>query len=295
MERAHLGAAPEEALMGAYIRPSTLSEAVQALAESGGVLLSGGTDFFPALGNRAAPETVIDISAIGELKGIHVGPEHIEIGGRTTWSEILARELPRGFDGLKAAAREIGGVQIQNVGTIAGNLCNASPAADSVPPLLTLDAEVTLLSAAGPRTIPLSEFIVGNRKTVRQPGEILTRVSIPRHLENCVSTFLKLGARRYLVISIAMVAVNLLLDDQRRIRVARLAIGSCSAKALRLASLEQLLTGETLRPGISRIVSTQHLEGLSPMDDVRATAAYRTDAAKTLVGRALEDCSRRDA
>ena len=277
--------------MGGYIRPKTISEAIHALTESGGTVLSGGTDFFPALGDRPCTRPVVDISAIGELKGIHVGAERIEIGGRTTWSEILAKELPCGFDALKAAAREIGGAQIQNVGTIAGNLCNASPAADSVPPLLALDAEVTLVSSAGTRTVLLSDFIVGNRMTVRKPGEILTRVSIPRRLENCVSTFLKLGARRYLVISIAMVAVNLLLDESSRIQDARIAVGACSVKALRIIELENALAGEILRPGVSGAVKTIHMERLAPIDDVRATAEYRTDAAQTLVVRALEDCA----
>jgi CO/xanthine dehydrogenase FAD-binding subunit len=281
--------------MGAYIRPKTLSEAVHALAESGGQLLSGGTDFFPAQGDRPVTRPIVDISAIRELKGIHVGAERIEIGGRTTWSEILVAQLPRGFDGLKAAAREIGGVQIQNVGTIAGNLCNASPAADSVPPLLALDAELTLASASRTRTIPLSEFIVGNRKTIRQPGEILTSVSVPRRLENSTSTFLKLGARRYLVISIAMVALNLLLDGNQRIQEASVAVGACSVRGQRLAALETALAGELLRPGIGRVVTTNHLKELSPIDDVRATAAYRMDAAQTLVIRALEECARPSA
>jgi CO/xanthine dehydrogenase FAD-binding subunit len=183
-------------------------------------------------------------------------------------------------------------VQIQNVGTIAGNLCNASPAADSVPALLALDAEISLLSSTGSRTIPLSDFIVGNRKTVRLPGEILTRVSIPRRLENSVSTFSKLGARRYLVISIAMVAVNLLLDKNQCIGAARVAVGACSVKALRLTALEQSLEGQNLQPGMGRAVTPAHLEHLSPIDDVRGTAAYRIDAARTLVVRALEDCAR---
>jgi CO/xanthine dehydrogenase FAD-binding subunit len=278
--------------MGAYLRPKTLSEALHALADSGGVPLSGGTDFFPALGDRPVTYPVVDISAISELKGIHFGPDRIEIGGRATWSEIQSEKLPSGFDGLKAAAREIGGVQIQNVGTIAGNLCNASPAADGVPSLLALGAELTLLSSLGTRTLPLSEFIVGNRKTVRQPGEILTRISISRRLENSVSTFLKLGARRYLVISIAMVAVNLLLDENKRIQEARVAVGACSVKALRLTDLEHALTGEVLQPGVGRAIKPAHLEQLAPIDDVRATAAYRMDAAHTLVIRALEDCAR---
>jgi CO/xanthine dehydrogenase FAD-binding subunit len=278
--------------MGAYLRPKTLSEAVHALAESGGTLLSGGTDFFPALGDRSFTRAVVDISAIKELKGIHVGPEHIEIGGRTTWSEIISAQLPSGFDGLRAAAAEIGGVQIQNAGTVAGNLCNASPAADSVPALLALDAEVKLVSVTGARTVPLSEFIVGSRKTIKRPEEILTSVLVPRRLENSVSTFRKLGTRKYLVISIAMVAMNLLLDEMKRIRDARVAIGACSVKAQRLQKVEEALVGRALESGLAAAVTAAHFDELTPIDDVRATAAYRIDAARTLVVRALGHCAR---
>ena len=276
--------------MSSYIRPTTLREAVEALAETRGVLLSGGTDFFPARVDRPIRETVIDISGVREIKGISIERERIAIGGRTTWSEIMASPLARGFDGLKAAAREVGSIQIQNFGTVAGNLCNASPAADGVPPLLTLDAEVELASAAGARTLPLGEFILGNRKTARRAEEILTRVTVPRRLENAASSFLKLGARRYLVISIVMVAVTLLTDDRNRVREARVAVGSCSAKARRLTALEEAMAGEKAEAGIGKLVAAAHIEALSPIDDVRGTAAYRRDASITLIGRALEAC-----
>ncbi len=273
-----------------FLRPTTLEEAVHALAESRGAILSGGTDFFPALVGRPMTSPVIDISGVAEIKGIRSTEEHIHIGGRTTWSEIVAAPLPTGFAGLKAAAREVGGKQIQNLGTIAGNLCNASPAADGVPALLALDAEVTLASVAGTRSVPLGEFLVGNRKTVRRPEEILISISIPRRLENSASTFLKLGSRRYLIISIVMVAANLLTDRSGRITEALVAVGACSARAQRLPLLELDLTGEIARPDIGHAVNPEHLASLLPIDDVRATSAYRREAAQVLVRRALEAC-----
>ena len=133
--------------MSLYFRPATIDEAVRTLAQRPATVLSGGTDFFPALGDRPASMPVIDISGVRELRGISFESGKIRIGGRTTWTDIVRSPLPRGFDGLKAAAREVGSIQIQNAGTVAGNLCNASPAADGVPPLLTLDAEVTLVAA----------------------------------------------------------------------------------------------------------------------------------------------------
>ena len=273
-----------------YSRPKTLDAALHVLAHDGGQILSGGTDFFPALGDRPVPERVIDISGLREIKGITVETDYIRIGGLTTWSQLVATPLPRCFDGLKSAAREIGGIQIQNRGTVAGNLCNASPAADSVPPLLTLDAEVELVSETGTRRLPLADFVVGNRKTVRRPDEILANVFVPRTLDDASSTFLKLGARRYLVISIAMVAAVLKTDNAGCVAEARIAVGSCSAAAHRLTILEHALIGAPARTGLGAVALAEHLAQLSPIDDVRATASYRNDAALTLVGRALDAC-----
>ncbi|GAC1434391.1 MAG: xanthine dehydrogenase family protein subunit M [Terriglobales bacterium] len=261
------------------------------LASSGGQILAGGTDFFPALGDRPVSGSVVDISALGELKGIVHDPKYIRIGGLTTWTEVVKAPLPRCFDGLKAAAREIGGIQIQNRGTVAGNLCNASPAADSVPPLLALDAEIELTSRMGTRRLSLSDFIIGNRKTLRQPGEILSQILVPRTIENAASTFLKLGARRYLVISIAMVAAVIHKDSSNCVKDARVSVGSCSVVATRLTDLEQALIGEPLLKGLGSLASLHHLEKLSPIADLRATAAYRQDAALRLVQRALDACA----
>ena len=275
--------------MTRYARPNTLDEAVHLLAEEGGTLLAGGTDFYPSLGDRPVRGSVIDISRIKEIKGVRATVDEIRIGGLTTWSELLSNSLPRCYDGLKSAAREIGGVQIQNRGTVAGNLCNASPAADSVPPLLALDAEVELRSQAGSRRMTLAEFIVGNRKTRRRPDEILTAVIVPRGLDDAASAFLKLGARRYLVISIVMVAAVVKVNGGV-VEEACIAVGACSAQVQRLKALEQELVGAAAKPGMGRAVRLEHLAPLSPIDDVRATAAYRIEAALTLVARALETC-----
>ena len=252
-------------------------------------MLAGGTDFYPSLGDRPVTGSVVDISRIREMKGVTARADEIRIGGLTTWSELLASSLPRCYDALKGAAREIGGVQIQNRGTLAGNLCNASPAADSVPPLLALDAEVELLSRSGMRRMALAEFIVGNRKTQRRGDEILTAVVVSREMDDATSVFLKLGARRYLVISIVMVAAVVRVDSGN-VKEARIAVGACSARAQRLTELEQELRGMPASRGIGAAVRSEHLAALSPIDDVRATAGYRREAALTLVARALDAC-----
>ena len=275
-----------------YLRPNSLQDALEALGETQGTILSGGTDLFPALTGPALAGTVIDISAVSEMKGIHETDKHILIGGRTTWNDVLKAPLPRGFDGLKAAAREIGSVQIQNQATVAGNICNASPAADGVAALMALDAQVTLASRETSRTLPLAQFVLGNRKTARRADELLTSIRIPRRLEAAASAFLKLGARRYLVISIVMVAANLVLDDRNgTIREALICVGSCSPVAVRLTELERTLIGQSVRNGLHGVVKAEYFAGLSPIDDVRATAAYRKEAARTLVERALIACA----
>jgi CO/xanthine dehydrogenase FAD-binding subunit len=276
-----------------FLRPGTLNEALDALAQTRGTILSGGTDLFPAFTGSQLPGTIIDISRISELKGVRFIPKFVEIGGRTTWSEVLAADLGPGFDGLRAAAREIGGMQIQNQGTVAGNICNASPAADGVAALLALDAEVTLVSRGSLRTISLEDFVLGNRTTMRQPSEILTSLRVPRRWENAASTFLKLGARRYLVISIVMVAANLHIDSEGRVREAAICVGSCSARALRLRALERALVGVAAGPELHALVRNEHFSVLSPIDDLRGSAAYRQDAAQTLVRRTLEECARK--
>src|SRR5471030_675686 len=200
--------------MPEYLRPHRLEEALGVLQRPFTVL-AGGADFYPPRVGRSIDEHVLDITAIADLRGIAHGPAGWRLGATTTWGELIAGDLPPAFDGLKQAAREVGGRQIQNAGTIAGNLCNASPAADGVPPLLALDAEIEIAGSVGRRLLPLRQFITGNRRTVLMPGELVVAIHVPEPAHAAQSAFLKLGARRYLVISIAMAAVTLEIDRDR--------------------------------------------------------------------------------
>ena len=271
-----------------FLVPAGLSQALEILAEGRHTLLAGGTDFYPARVGRPLNEPVIDITGIDELRGITRDGDLRRIGALTTWSEVIAADLPRSFDGLKMAAARVGGVQIQNAGTIGGNLCNASPAADGVPPLLALDASVELASASGTRVIPLEEFLVGYRETGLRPGELVAAVLVPSALEGATSDFLKLGARKYLVISIVMVAVVIALDSEGRVEQARVAVGACSPVAQRARRVESELVGR--RGDLAALVSPEHLSMLSPIDDIRAGAADRLDAALELVRRSIMNC-----
>lgn len=270
-----------------YAKPRTLDEALALLGEARWKILAGGTDFYPALGNRPLQENVLDINALDELRGFSETQSHIVVGARTTWTEIIKHELPRAFDALKQAAREVGAVQIQNVASVAGNLCNASPAADGVPALMVLDAEVELRSLGGVRVLPLDSFILGNRRTAIQPGEIVTAIRTPKASAGGSSSFQKLGARRYLVISIAMAAARIVAGKDGRIEQAAIAVGACSAVAQRLPALEAALVGSRSGREVEQAVAAADLARLAPIDDVRGSAGYRRDAAREIVLRAL--------
>jgi CO/xanthine dehydrogenase FAD-binding subunit len=291
--------------MGLYLRPARLADALAALADpklTAGpdtidrlTVLAGGTDFYPAQTVRTAwlqatPRNILDISGIEELRGIRQDADGVVFGALATWTDVCDAALPRAFDGLKLAAREVGGRQIQNRGTLAGNICNASPAADGVPPLLTLGATVEIAGGRGRRTVPLAQFITGNRRTALAPDELVTAIRVPRTVPGARATFLKLGARTYLVISIVSVAVLLDVDGQGCIADAAVAVGACSAVPVRLPELERALIGAATRDVAQRVTPANVNSTLTPIDDVRGTAEYRREAAVVLVRRALGQC-----
>lgn len=275
--------------MPLYLQPDSLDDALAVLADQNLMVVSGGTDFYPARVGKPLDDDVLDISRIDTLRGITEADDHFHIGAATTWTDIIEADLPPMFDGLKRAAREVGGVQIQNAGTIAGNFCNASPAADGIPPLFTLDAQVDLASARGTQSMGLEKFIMGNRKIRIATDEIVTGLRIPKPANPATSTFLKLGGRKYLVISIVMVAAVIERSPDGTVAAARLAVGSCSAAAKRLRLLERALKDLPMNADLGAVPEAGHLSILSPITDVRATEAYRQEAALTLIGRALRE------
>ena len=225
-----------------FSRPASVAEALALLADPATTPLAGGTDYFANRVGQLPGGRLVDLSGVDALKGIRLqADDSWRIGAATTWTAVLRAELPPAFDGLKLAAREVGGVQIQNCGTVGGNLCNASPAADGVP----------------------------------------ARASRGR------SHFAKLGARRYLLISIVMAAANVEVGPQGRIVRAAVAVGACSPVARRLPALEARLTGMAATGVAGLRLQESDLQGLDPIDDIRATRAYRIDAATELVRRVL--------
>lgn len=284
LNRYRLCANKMEVALG-FERPTRLDDALITLGQRECKVIAGGTDVFPAARQGQVPDGFLDVSRIEGLTDISIHDGVTRIGAAVTWSEIVAAELPAAFDGLKQAAREVGSLQIQNAGTIGGNLCNASPAADGVPPLLTLDAQIELASAKrGTRVLPLSRFLLGVRKTALAADELVTAVLIPSQPKNMGSAFEKLGSRRYMVISIAMTSANIVLDKDDCIAAASVAVGSCSTVAQRLPALETALIGQRLG---DIDVTPAHIKDLSPIDDVRGTGAYRLDAVREQCRRAI--------
>lgn len=276
--------------MATYLRPSALPDALAALHAQPRTLIAGGTDHYPARVTWEPDEDILDLSALHALRGIAQAAGTWRIPALTTWTDLIEAALPPLFDGLRAAARQVGGWQVQNAGTLVGNVCTASPAGDGIPALLALDATVELASAAGTRTLPLADFVLGPRRTARRPDELVTALLVPDRPAR--SVFHKLGTRRYLVISITMAAVTLGQDGAGRITHARVAVGSCGPRAVRLPALEAALLGVYPHPGL---VQPAHLQPLSPIDDMRGTAAYRLDATLELLRRALDGFSARAA
>ncbi len=270
--------------MGLYLRPQTLPDALSALAAGRYTILSGATDHFPARVLATPAEDILDIGAIAELDTIRLDAEGIWIPARATWRAVIDAGLPASAAALVAAARQIGGQQVQNTATVVGNLCNASPAADGIPPLLALDAEVELARLGARRRMKVADFVLGNRRTARAPDELVLGVHIPLPARPGSSVFEKLGARAYLVISIVAVAVSAEFLPDRRIAALRVAVGACSPRAMRLPALEAALAGLLPDPAL---VSEDHLAPLSPIDDVRASAAYRRAATLVLLRRAI--------
>jgi CO/xanthine dehydrogenase FAD-binding subunit len=269
---------------GRYFRPSDLSQALAMAGKFEPKLMAGGTDLFPAVADRAFGGDVLDLSALPELREIlrlqRHGKQFLRIGAMATWSEVSRQsELAApAFLALRQCAREVGGQQIQNRGTLVGNVCNASPAADGIPVLMALGASLEIRSSKGQRWMSLEQFVRAPRRVALEPGDIVTAIEVPVEAGATRSLFLKMGARRFLVISIAMLAAQWRRGKNGHCRIS---IGACSPVATRLEPLERwYLSGMPAPEKTAAIAASVRL--LTPIDDVRADYLYRHDLAHTL-------------
>jgi len=269
--------------------PRTLEETFDALDEMPDAqLLAGGTDFMVEVnfGHRA-PTSVVCLRRVAELQGYDVGDDEVVLGAGATWTEV-ENDLVDMLPGLAAAARTVGSPQMRNAGTVGGNVGTASPAGDGLPVLAAMDAMVVLARRSGTRTVPLTEFITGVKRTVIEPGEVIWQIRIPR-LDG-PQQFLKVGTRNAMVISV--VCCGLVMD--RAGRGVRLGLGSVSPRPLRVTEAERFaadaIDWATMSAPSAAVARFGELarQAATPISDQRGTAAYRSHAVGVIATRALQ-------
>ncbi len=274
------------------LRPTTLPEALEMLTGAGAMPIAGGTNVIADLrAGKHEPTALVDLSRLAELRGVRRENGHIVIGGGTTITELLRDPLvAEHAPALAQAAQVFASPLIRNRATVGGNLVDASPAADTAPPLLALDAEVELTSAAGTRRVPLADFLVGVRRTLRRPDELLTAVRFPAATDDGrrMTAFHKVGLRKADAISVLSAAVAVAFDDAGRCASARIALGAVAPRPLRATVAEAVLAGEKLTPAIIAEAARLASEAASPISDIRGSAAYRRQVTEVMVRRLLE-------
>jgi CO/xanthine dehydrogenase FAD-binding subunit len=252
------------------------------------VPLAGGTNLLVDLrANLIAPTHVVSLDRIQELKGICCQDGAIEIGGRTSVSDLLrSSEIAKAAPALAQAAEVFAGQMVRNAATVAGNIACGSPAADLVPPLLALDADIELASTTGRRRMGLADFFLGYKKDARRPGELITRIDAKPLPANSVNSFYKLALRKGDAITVVGVAVTLTVA-QGRCKRARIALGAVAPTVYRAVDAEAMLEGQDLSAALIDAASRQAADSASPIDDVRASAEYRRHGVHVLTRRLI--------
>ena len=273
------------------VSPRSLAEAYGLLAAQPYRPLAGGTDLMVQLAGELepAPDRVLDLWQIEELRGIAVRDGFLELGALTTYTQLQRSPACRSnVSALVEAAATIGAVQIQNRGTLGGNVMNASPAGDTLPVLLALDARLVLGSSNGEREIAALDFWPEYRRTAAQPDELLVRVRIPL-LADRTQRFRKVGTRRAQAISKVVVATGWRTGEASVRHDVRIALGSVAPTPIRVPSVEAVLEGRRWDPAVAGEAVEALAAAINPIDDVRSTASYRREAACRVVRRLLLD------
>ena len=286
-------------LYQSYYTPETIEQALEHLSPANGTRvrpIAGGTDLMIQLRERQVQtDTLVDVSGIPELKRIWVdsnGPR-LHIGAAVTYTQLIESELIHRYAYLLVeTSRVIGGKQIQHMGTIGGNLGNASPAGDTLPCLYALEADVTLASLEGERQVAMSDFMRGARRTALQPGELITQVTFDFLPTHAGSAFAKLGLRESQAISVVDVAAVVFIVDGC-ISSARVALGSVAPTIVRSPAVEQMLVGQSPSDDVLDRAAEAARQDIAPITDIRGSAAYRLHVAKPIVKQALHSAVER--
>ncbi|MCP4315384.1 MAG: xanthine dehydrogenase family protein subunit M [Hyphomicrobiales bacterium] len=269
-------------------QPKTLPEALKVLAAGRGLPLAGGTVLFPDLrGGKEKGREFIDLSGIDELRYITHEAKRITVGARTTIAEILRDPAMAGAaPALHKAVDNFAGTMVRNAATVGGNLCCGSPSADTVPALLTLDAEVELTRASGSRTVPLDGYYLDYKKTVKKPDELLTSVFWAPAEPGSAHLFFKLARRKGDAVTVTGVSVMIAKTDGK-CSTARIALSSVAPTVFRAHSAEEMLKGQKLTPDLIERAAQAATDQSSPIDDNRSSANYRRLTTQALVCRLL--------
>jgi carbon-monoxide dehydrogenase medium subunit len=274
------------------VRPTNLSDALAALAGNNPAVrpLAGGTDMLVDIrAKRAAPDFLVSLQDVAELRGIARENGMLRVGASTTIEQFLKHPLLVEHDALRQAAYWFANPMIRNLATIAGNIGSASPAGDMLPPLLALDARIELTSQNETRTMPLDRFFIAPRKIAKRTDELITSIRLPINNESSAtsSAFYKLGLRRADAISLISVAVWLVRDGER-IRDLRIALGAVAPRPLRATRAEAILRRVAPSETNLREAAKLAAEECSPIDDLRGSAKYRRRMVEVYVRRMLE-------
>lgn len=272
---------------GDYARPASLDEACRIRAERPEwTVLAGGTDLMVGVHHRPPPPGVLDLFGLAELRGVALVDGAIRIGAATTYADLLRSELVRAeLPSLWECAREVGAVQIQERGTIGGNVGTSSPVGDTLPVLLALDAELELASTGGVRRVPYDGFVTGYRRTDLRPDELIAAVVVPRPPAGTVHFWRKVGTRRAQAISKVMVAGAGRVGADGAVEHARLAMGAVADRPVRLPACEAMLTGMPASDELAKWIQASVRQAIEPISDVRSTADYRLAVAERLAAR----------
>ena len=272
-------------------RPESLREALALMAELESVRpIAGGTDILPLLRDGVMKaEHLVDIRGLRELRGVGLRNGILSIGAATTLTEVLEAPLvAEKAPVLREAVGQVGSVQTRNQGTLAGNICNASPAADTAPALMVLDAQVSVDSLKGSRRMSVSEIFAGPKMNSLAGDELVTEILISVPPQGSGAAFKKLGRRRGITLAVVNAAAYLEMEGET-CKAARVALGAIAATPIRVPGVEEMLEGKTLSPELLEESSRACHGIVSPVDDVRSSAEYRREMSCVLVKRALID------
>ena len=269
-----------------YLKPDSIKETISILSQFGekAQILNGGTDLIVEMRDKIIqPEYLVDIKAIPQLNRITYNKQDgLNIGATATLNEISnSKVVQTHYPILVKACKTVGSYQVRNRATLVGNICNASPAADTAPPLLVLEAKVNIIGPTGEKIVPINQFFTGVKKNILKKGEFVTSITIPPIKDKWTGVYLKQGRKKEVDLAIVGVAVACIRDE------VRIALGAVAPVPVRAFKTEELLKGKTIDESLLEKAGKSTLTEVSPISDVRSSQEYREEIIKVLVRRAI--------